>query len=129
VQLVQSAVGPSGEDLFGDSTEENRRLVWKQDLRIVPLAAFIYLLCFLDRSNIGNAKIMNSETHNDLKTELNITENQYVIALMLFFIAYMLFEVPSNYLLKKLTPSVTMLPLRWFVNSSADKARNGLGFS
>jgi hypothetical protein len=28
-------------------------LVWKQDLRIVPLAAFIYLLCSLDRSNIG----------------------------------------------------------------------------
>lgn len=30
-----------------------KNLVWKQDLKIVPLAAAIYLLCFLDRSNIG----------------------------------------------------------------------------
>lgn len=28
-------------------------LIWKQDLRIVPLSAGIFLLCYLDRSNIG----------------------------------------------------------------------------
>lgn len=33
-----------------------KSLVWKQDLRIVPLSAFIYLLCYLDRSNIGGLK-------------------------------------------------------------------------
>lgn len=32
-----------------------KALVWKQDLRIVPLCAFIYLLCYLDRSNIGES--------------------------------------------------------------------------
>jgi len=30
-----------------------KKLVWKQDLRIVPLSAAIFLLCYLDRSNIG----------------------------------------------------------------------------
>jgi hypothetical protein len=30
-----------------------KALVWKQDLRIIPLCAAIYLLCYLDRSNIG----------------------------------------------------------------------------
>jgi hypothetical protein len=34
-------------------SEREKALVWKQDLRVVPLAAFIYLLCYLDRSNIG----------------------------------------------------------------------------
>lgn len=34
------------------SLAENK-LVWKQDLRIVPLSAAIFLLCYLDRSNIG----------------------------------------------------------------------------
>ena len=34
-------------------TAADKALVWKQDLRIVPLAAGIYLLCYLDRSNIG----------------------------------------------------------------------------
>ncbi|EED19035.1 MFS transporter, putative [Talaromyces stipitatus ATCC 10500] len=92
-----------------------RKLVWKQDLRIVPLSAFIYLLCYLDRSNIGNAKILNSDTHNDLLTETHMTNYQYTVALMVFLIAYALFEVPSNYLLKKLRPSrwIAFLMLSW----------------
>ncbi|KAL2836505.1 major facilitator superfamily domain-containing protein [Aspergillus pseudoustus] len=92
-----------------------KALVWKQDLHIVPLSAAIYLLCYLDRSNIGNARIMNSETGNDLLTETNMTSYQYTIALMVFLIAYALFEVPSNYFLKKLRPSrwIAFLMLSW----------------
>ncbi|KAJ0418819.1 hypothetical protein BJY00DRAFT_287074 [Aspergillus carlsbadensis] len=37
-------------------------LVWKQDLRIVPLSAVIYLLCYLDRSNIGTDTLQSSWT-------------------------------------------------------------------
>ncbi|OJJ46383.1 hypothetical protein ASPZODRAFT_132477 [Penicilliopsis zonata CBS 506.65] len=92
-----------------------KSLVWKQDLRIVPLCAFIYLLCYLDRSNIGNAKILNADTHNDLLSETHMTSYQYTIALMVFLIAYALFEVPSNYFLKKLRPSrwIAFLMLCW----------------
>ncbi|OQD73687.1 hypothetical protein PENDEC_c014G05993 [Penicillium decumbens] len=95
--------------------ERERALIWKQDLRIVPLCAGIYLLCYLDRSNIGNAKILNKNTHNDLLSETNMTSYQYTIALMVFLIAYALFEVPSNYFLKKLTPSrwIAFLMLAW----------------
>ncbi|OJJ08558.1 hypothetical protein ASPVEDRAFT_57612 [Aspergillus versicolor CBS 583.65] len=90
-------------------------LVWKQDLRIVPLSAFIYLLCYLDRSNIGNAKVLNQDTGNDLLTETKMSNYEYTIALMVFLIAYALFEVPSNYLLKKLRPSrwIAFLMLSW----------------
>lgn len=42
----------SVDDSNHDQAAE-KALVWKQDLRIVPLSAFIYLLCYLDRSNIG----------------------------------------------------------------------------
>ncbi|KAL3491959.1 major facilitator superfamily domain-containing protein [Aspergillus germanicus] len=92
-----------------------KALVWKQDLHIVPLSAAIYLLCYLDRSNIGNARIMNSETGNDLLTETNMSSYEYTIALMVFLIAYALFEVPSNYFLKKLKPSrwIAFLMLSW----------------
>lgn len=34
-----------------------------------------------------------------------MTNLQYIIALMIFLIAYTIFEVPSNYLLKRLKPS------------------------
>jgi hypothetical protein len=40
-------------ELPSQQTAEDKALVWKQDLRIVPLCAAIYLLCYLDRSNIG----------------------------------------------------------------------------
>jgi hypothetical protein len=92
---------------YGGAIDEvrERALVLKQDLRIIPLSASIYLLCYLDRSNIGNAKVLNSSTHDDLLSSTNMTAYQYTIALMVFLIAYALFEVPSNYFLQKLRPS------------------------
>ncbi|EPE30844.1 MFS general substrate transporter [Glarea lozoyensis ATCC 20868] len=94
---------------------KNKALVWRQDLRIIPLSAGIYLLCYLDRSNIGNAKTLNSSTKNDLLTETHMTNFQYIIALMVFLIAYAIFEVPSNYFLKKLSPSkwIAFLMFSW----------------
>lgn len=59
----------------------------------------------MDRSNIGNAKILNSSTHNDMQTETHTTAREFNIALMIFLVAYAIFEVPSNILLKKLRPS------------------------
>ncbi|KAH8881681.1 MFS general substrate transporter [Thozetella sp. PMI_491] len=96
-------------------TAAEASLVWKQDMRIVPLSAAIYFLCYMDRSNIGNAKILNSSTHNDLLTETGMTNYQYTIALMIFLVAYGLFEVPSNILLKKLRPSrwIAFLMFSW----------------
>jgi len=98
-------------------TAEDRKLVWKQDLRILPISCGIYLLCYLDRSNIGNAKVLNASTHNDLLSETHMTAYQYTIALMVFLIAYMVFEVPSNYFLKRLSPSkwIAFLMLSWSV--------------
>lgn len=84
---------------------EETRLLRIQDRTIIPLSAFIYFLCYLDRSNIGNARILNSSTQNDMQTEIGATQYQFNIALMVFLVAYALFEVPSNILLKKLRPS------------------------
>ena len=45
----------SGFDQYTKSgSVEAKSLVWKQDLRILPLRSVLYLLNFLDRSNIGN---------------------------------------------------------------------------
>ncbi|KAL4901700.1 hypothetical protein BDW74DRAFT_187139 [Aspergillus multicolor] len=96
-------------------------LVWKQDLRILPLSAFIYLLCYLDRSNIGeldltyNAKVLSADTGNDLLTETGMSNYEFTIVLMVFLIAYTLFEVPSSYFLKKLRPNrwIALLMLSW----------------
>ena len=53
------------------------------------------------RVNISNAALFN------LKTDLHIeTGTKYNTALTIFFVPYVLFEVPSNILLKKLKPHV-----------------------
>ncbi|TVY78467.1 MFS transporter prlL [Lachnellula suecica] len=98
-----------------ENATREKALVWKQDLRIVPLSAGIYLLCYLDRSNIGNAKTLNASSNNDLLSDTHMTNFDYVIALMVFLIAYAIFEIPSNYLLKKLSPSkwVAFLMFSW----------------
>ncbi|KAJ5404620.1 MFS transporter [Penicillium cosmopolitanum] len=93
--------------LTDDELLVEKRLVRKIDLRLLPLASLVYLLCYLDRSNIGNARIFNSNTGDDLMQTLDLTSHQYIIALMVFLVAYSIFETPSNLALK------TFSPKRW----------------
>jgi MFS family permease len=86
------------------SPESTRRLVRKQDIHIMLLSIWIYLLCYLDRSNIGNAKVLNKGTQDDLLSVLHITNYEYTIGLMVFFVAYIIFETPSNWCIKKFGP-------------------------
>ena len=41
-----------------------KRVVRKLDYNLVPLVSVLYMLSFLDRSNIGNAKIVSQRPHN-----------------------------------------------------------------
>ncbi|KAH7398625.1 putative MFS transporter [Phaeosphaeria sp. MPI-PUGE-AT-0046c] len=94
---------------------EEKALVKKQDVRILPLSALCYLILNLDRSNIGNAKTMNATTHNDLLSETHMSDRGYTISLMIYLIIYALAEVPSNYLLKMFAPStwIAFLMFSW----------------
>ncbi|KAI8665100.1 MFS domain-containing protein [Fusarium sp. Ph1] len=86
-------------DSFPD--DRKKAVVRKIDVRLVPLLAILYLFSFIDRANIGNAKI------EGLEDDLKITPSQYNIALSVFFVPYVVLEVPSNYLLTKFKrPSV-----------------------
>lgn len=55
VNLLQAIFQESDSAVsIEDDVAKNKALVRKQDIRIVPLSAGIYLLCYLDRSNIGS---------------------------------------------------------------------------
>ncbi|EIN14101.1 MFS general substrate transporter [Punctularia strigosozonata HHB-11173 SS5] len=88
---------------------DERRLLRKIDVRVIPCLAVLYLLNFLDRGAIGNAKLYHMEQ------DLHITDRQYLIALTVFFFPYALFEPASNVLLKSMRPSVWLssLMLLW----------------
>ena len=70
---------------------------------MVPCLALLYLAAHIDRANIGNAKI------EGLVEDLNMTSIQYNIVLSIFFIPYILLEVPSNVILKKFKRPSTYL--------------------
>ncbi|KAL2819573.1 major facilitator superfamily domain-containing protein [Aspergillus cavernicola] len=73
----------------------------KIDLHLLPCLCVMYMITFLDRVNIGNAAVLG------MRDELGlVTGTKYNAALMIFFIPYILFEIPSNILLKKLSPHV-----------------------
>ncbi|KAF8521883.1 MFS transporter [Hysterangium stoloniferum] len=105
----------SGPSSIAQNDEEENRLKRKLDLRIIPSSCLIYLLSFLDRANIGNAKVLNHDTHNSLSDNLHLVGNQYTVALMVFYLAYTIFEVPSNVMLKKFRPSrwIAFLMFTW----------------
>ncbi|PSS37512.1 hypothetical protein PHLCEN_2v719, partial [Hermanssonia centrifuga] len=77
----------------------SRTVWWKMDLYILPIATLIFFLSFLDRGNIGNARVAG------MQKELNMTNNQYSIALTVTYVPYILIELPSNLLLKRVGPN------------------------
>ena len=76
-----------------------RKLLRKCDLHVLSMIALLYSLAFLDRINIGNARIQG------LEEDLKMKGQDYNIALFVFFIPYILFEVPSNIMIRKVAPS------------------------
>ncbi|KAJ9215692.1 hypothetical protein DTO166G4_2798 [Paecilomyces variotii] len=91
-----------------------KALLRKLDLRLLPPLTLLYLLSFLDRSNVGNARI------EGMATDLKITGDQYLNGLTLYFVGYVLFEVPCNIVLKKTTPRLWLptLTLVWGIIST-----------
>ncbi|KAJ5787830.1 Major facilitator superfamily domain general substrate transporter [Penicillium paradoxum] len=82
-----------------DEERMERSLIRKIDLHILPLVVLVYLFSFLDRVNIGNARLYG------LEEDLGLVGNQYQVAVSILFVTYCFFEVPSNLVLKKLRPS------------------------
>ncbi|KAI0297650.1 major facilitator superfamily domain-containing protein [Russula brevipes] len=99
-------------------TPEDQKLLRKIDLRLLPIFTLLFLLSFLDRTNIGNAKI------DGLTTDLHVSPPAYNTALALYLIAYAAFEVPANVsslVLKRFGPQFwfPLLTFTWGVASVA----------
>ncbi|KAF9473919.1 MFS general substrate transporter [Pholiota conissans] len=92
-----SELSPSPDGVFG-------KRVWrKMDLCLLPVVTMFYFLSFLDRANIGNARVAG------LQKDLKMTNYQYSIAITITYVPYIVAELPSNLLLKIVGPNL-MLP-------------------
>ncbi|MGO4327335.1 MFS transporter [Cupriavidus sp. 2TAF22] len=87
--MTTTAVHPGAAGTaFEDATY--RKVSW----RLVPFLLLCYVVAYLDRVNVGFAKL---QMLNDLK----FSETIYGLGAGIFFIGYFLFEVPSNVILHK----------------------------
>ncbi|RMZ91609.1 hypothetical protein DV736_g1163, partial [Chaetothyriales sp. CBS 134916] len=96
------------------TTISESRLIRKLDLRLLPALTLLFLLSFLDRSNVGNARV------EGLTDDLGMTGDQYLNGLTLYFVGYVIFEVPCNIVMKLWTPRMWLptLTLMWGIVST-----------
>lgn len=85
---LSNTQAPGAIDLSHSDTY--RKIVW----RIIPFLCFCYLASYLDRINVGFAKLQMLDS-------LHMSETVFGLGAGLFFVGYILFEVPSNLILEK----------------------------
>jgi len=75
--------------VLNPSPRERARILRKIDWHLLPFVTVFYLFSYLDRANIGYAKV------GGMATNLHLTGFRYNIAAAVFFIPLSLAEVPS----------------------------------
>ena len=86
----------------------------KVTMRIVPLLFICYLAAYLDRVNVGFAKLQ-------MLHELSFSETVYGLGAGIFFLGYVLFEVPSNVILHRVGARlwIARIMITWALISGA----------
>ncbi|GES43625.1 hypothetical protein RsS62_28770 [Rhizobium dioscoreae] len=69
--------------------DTNAEAVRRINLRILPFLMLLYLVAYIDRSNISVAALGMNE-------ELGLTSQMYGLAAGIFFATYIVFEIPSS---------------------------------
>ncbi|CUS13534.1 unnamed protein product [Tuber aestivum] len=112
VKHVDGAITPDSlesSDAASFDEKRTKKLLRKLDWHLVPFLALLYLLSFLDRTNIGNARLAG------LEKDLGMSGLDYNVALAVFFPWYVAAEVPSNLMMKRTRPSLwlTIIMVAW----------------
>ena len=90
------------------------RLYGRVTQRLIPLLFACYVAAFLDRVNVGFAKLQ-------MLADLRFSETVYGLGAGIFFIGYFLFEIPSNIILHRIGARlwIARVMLTWAVISAA----------
>jgi MFS family permease len=98
----------------GDEAQALERAVSKATGRLLPFLALLLILSFLDRANIGFAKLV-------YQADTGISDTAYALGAGIFFIGYALFEVPSNLILHRVGARVWLsrIMVTWGLVSAA----------
>jgi ACS family tartrate transporter-like MFS transporter len=87
-----------------------RKVAW----RLVPFICLLYLLNILDRANVGFARLQ-------MQDDLDLSEQTFNLGVGMFYVGYLLFEVPSNLLMRRIGARrwIARIMISWGLISSA----------
>lgn len=93
-----------------------RKLLW----RLMPLLMALYVVAFIDRSNVGFAKL-------SFLRDLDLSDAVFGLGAGIFYAGYMLFEIPSNLMLAKIGARKTFVRIMvlWAICSAGLAAMTG----
>ncbi|KAG4425578.1 hypothetical protein IFR04_001275 [Cadophora malorum] len=77
-----------------------KKVIRKVDLRLLPMLGLMYSISLVDRTNLGLALVAGMQ--QDLGLAVG---DRYTVIVMVFFVAYIIFEIPSNIILPKAGPA------------------------
>ena len=101
---------PTGHSpLTTASSSVLRKVAW----RLIPFVCLLYVLNILDRSNVGFARLK-------MQDDLGLSEETFNLGYGMFYVGYLLFEVPSNLLLRRVGARrwIARIMISWGVISS-----------
>lgn len=100
-----------------------KKLLRKVDVHLLPFLIVMYLLNFLDRSNLSQAR------QGTLEKDLGMVGTDFNLATSIFFVGYLLMQLPSNMLITRVRPSVYLCSAMtlWGVVSTCNAATHSFG--
>ncbi|EEH38879.1 hypothetical protein PAAG_01341 [Paracoccidioides lutzii Pb01] len=104
---VQNQAAEISDNEAIDPKKESR-LLRKIDIHLLLPLWVIFLFGFLDRINLGNVAVLG------IVEELKLKGNDFNIALQIFFVPYIILDIPSNIVLKNFAPSTWISLLTFF---------------
>lgn len=81
--------------------EEQRKIMWRIDVRLVLTLGFMYCVSLMDRTNLGIAAIGGMAF--DLKTTVGV---RYSLITLVFFFTYVFLQPPATVILRKIGPKL-----------------------
>ncbi|KAH7017979.1 major facilitator superfamily domain-containing protein [Microdochium trichocladiopsis] len=104
----------------------NKRVVKKVDWRLMPMITLMFLLNYLDRVNVSNARLAG------FQTDLGMSDTVWSAGISTFYVGYLVGQLPGNMILAKTKPNwfLSLIMLLWSAGTLCMAAlTSGAGFA
>src|SRR5579863_8042392 len=113
-RTAENGIDTADQQLKAGDTDLQARAVRKVLLRLIPIAMLLYMFNYLDRVNVGFAKL-------SMDKDLGIGDDIYANGAAIYFVGYFLLELPSNLVLHRVGARrwIARIMITWGIVSAA----------